>query len=89
MKRDKEWWQNLSPQERSHLVQLERANCHNYGGGDYLPDGMSECGYCSNPHSGYGICPYCNNDLENLINKANDIRSINSNISHPVHTLGG
>jgi hypothetical protein len=77
MKRDKQWWQNLSPQERSQIVQLERAN-NDRSRGFNIPDDMSECGYCGTPHMSYGLCPHCDQDLEKLINKANDIRSINT-----------
>ena len=69
MKRTKEWWAQLAKEERSELVTLERADA--YGGRSaYLPDDCSECGYCSTPHLGSGLCPQCLKRLIALIDKA-------------------
>ena len=72
MKRTKEWWNCLTKEERSRLVYLERAEKQSgwYGGGGYLPDDCCECGACSTPHLGTGLCPSCLQELLNLINKA-------------------
>lgn len=61
MKRTKEWWAALTREQRSRLVFLERnKKCSGrYGGGGYLPDDCCECGACSTPHTGTGLCPYC------------------------------
>ena len=69
MRRTKEWWARLDKYERSELVSLERAE--GYGGRSaYIPDDCSECGYCSTPHLGSGLCPLCLKRLIELIAKA-------------------
>ena len=71
MRRTREWWAQLNQWERSELVALERAD--KYGGRSaYLPDDCSECGNCSTPHLGYGLCPLCSRRLEWLIQKAGE-----------------
>ena len=73
MRRTKEWWARLDKWERSTLVYLERAEYGGggYGGGGYLPDDCSECGGCSQPTLGIGLCSSCGNRLEELIAKGN------------------
>lgn len=71
MKRTKTWWARLTPEERSELVYLERAD--KYGGrSSFLPDDCSECGGCSMPHLGSGLCSLCSKRLEELIRKADE-----------------
>ena len=71
MRRTKEWWARLDKYERSELVYLERAG-NQYGGlGGYLPDDCGECPGCSQPVLGGGLCNYCINRMEALIDKAN------------------
>lgn len=72
MKRNKTWWKRLNRQERSELVQLERANNKYSGLGGMLPDDCGECTYCGNPCIGGGLCPYDLNRLIELENKANN-----------------
>ncbi len=70
MKRDKTWWARLTGEERSELVYLERSD--KLGGhSGYLPDDCAECGACSMPHMGSGLCPLCHKQLNALIAKAN------------------
>lgn len=70
MKRTKAWWAALTKEERSELVMLERAQ--NLGGRSaFIPDDCSECGCCSQPHLGSGLCSRCFNRLGTLIDKAN------------------
>jgi hypothetical protein len=71
MKRTKEWWERLTKAERSELYWLERAGSSGYGGGGYLPDDCSECGYCSQPFLGSGdLCLPCLHRLIELCDKA-------------------
>ncbi len=67
-RRSKAWWAALSPEERSELSILEKADYHS-GSGWNLPDGYSECGMCSHPSSG-GLCALCYNRLTELLRKA-------------------
>ena len=69
MKRNKEWWNRLSKEERSYLVYLERSQGSTRS--DYLPDDCSECGACGNPTLGHGWCHNCCEDYKELIEKAN------------------
>lgn len=69
MRRTKQWWATLAKAERAELVGLEREQNHIYDSA-YLPEGYSECGYCSNPTSSGGLCTYCNSRLIELIEKA-------------------
>ncbi len=68
MRRTKEWWSRLTKPERIELVNLERSANSNYRSGRF-PDDCRGCGYCSTPHSGYGLCPVCSERLEELIEK--------------------
>ena len=61
-------WSKLTKWERSKLVNLEIAQYQGGGPDPYLPDGYSECGYCSQPSSG-GLCQYCLEDLIRLAEK--------------------
>ena len=70
MRRTKEWWNRLSKGERIRLVYLEHAPSGGYGGGGYLPDDCSECGGCSQPMLGCGLCQWCSRELSELIGKA-------------------
>jgi len=63
MKRTKEWWNNLTKEERSRLVYLERARS------DTILD--VKCNACGQFYVGAGLCPFCYKELKNLINKAN------------------
>lgn len=69
MKRIKQWWAALTPQERKELYWLERAGSSQSA---YLPDDCSECGHCSTPHLGSGLCPLCEDRLIAIIKKADD-----------------
>jgi len=72
MKRTKEWWNRLTPNERSRLVYLERSEKYSsgYGQGFNIPDDCCMCGACGTPHSSSGLCPRCNNELLILLKKA-------------------
>ena len=71
MRRTKEWWAALEPEERSTLVGLERAEASNSGGtGFNLPEGYSCCPWCSYPKRGCGVCFQCLTRLQELIAKA-------------------
>jgi len=69
MRRTKEWWARLTPEDRSIIVYFER---HQNEGGrsDYLPDDCSDCGVCGNPCLGIGPCQSCSNEYMKAINKA-------------------
>jgi len=84
MKRTKEWWARLTARERSELVMLERDDSQSGGWGrsPYLPDDCSECGHCSTPHSGYGLCPLCSRRLNNLIRKASGLPVTDVALTH-------
>lgn len=70
MKRTKEWWANLTKEERSELVYLERgANQSHYS--SYYPDDCVECGGCGSPSLGSGLCSLCLARLNDLLRKAN------------------
>ena len=72
MKRTKEWWAQLTKEERSELVRLERLDASTpliYRSG-YLPDDCTECPHCSTPHISTGLCPQCFNRLIAFIDKA-------------------
>lgn len=70
MRRDKAWWAGLDKGERIRLIWLERGASELGGGSAYLPEGYSDCGFCSTPTSGGGLCKDCRNDLMVLIAKA-------------------
>jgi len=70
MKRTKQWWTGLNKDERSELIYLERSEKSSHQSG-YLPDDCSECGACSYPVLGTGLCPNCENRRQKLILKAN------------------
>jgi len=65
MKRTKEWWNNLTKEERSRLVYLERAYSESIS---YLG---CRCKSCDKLHVGAGLCKSCYKEMKNLINKAN------------------
>jgi len=69
MKRDKKWWARLSQDERMELTWLERDQHHGRRSA-YIPDDCSECGHCSTPHLGSGLCPLCDKRLDELLSKA-------------------
>ena len=75
MRRTKEWWACLTEEQRSRLVFLERSEklSGGYGGGGYLPDDCCECGACSTPHLGMGLCPYCIRELCEIIELADKV----------------
>jgi len=68
MKRTKEWWAALAPDERSHLVYIERGNLG--GRSPYLPDDCSECNACGSPMFGSGLCPSCYEAWKSYVDKA-------------------
>lgn len=70
MRRTRQWWSKLTHGERSELHWLELHNSK-YGSAG-LPDDCSECGVCSTPHLGIGLCPTCSKRLDELINKADN-----------------
>lgn len=73
MKRTKQWWATLTLGERSELHWLEYYGSRwSTRGPAGLPDGCVECGNCSTPHAGVGLCPACSTRLDELINKANN-----------------
>ena len=70
MRRTKEWWAALEPEERSKLVALEQGQATLGGGtGWNLPEGYSSC-QCGYPKRGRGLCPLCRNRLQELRAKA-------------------
>ena len=69
MKRTKQWWASLTKEERSELHYLECTNSSYHS--SCIPDDCVECGRCSTPHSGFGLCPMCTERLDRLIEKAN------------------
>jgi len=64
MKRTKEWWNNLTKEERSRLVYLERAYSNSI-----FPD--CECKSCGELYVGAGLCQSCYKEMKQLINKGN------------------
>lgn len=71
MRRTKEWWARLTAQERKELVWMEKYN-NTYGRmGGYYPDDCSECTACGNAMLGSGMCPWCRNRCQELVDKAN------------------
>ncbi len=70
MRRTEAWWARLSKDERSELYWLEQG-ARSYGRESaYLPEGYSDCGFCSTPCAGGGLCLRCNAKLDKLITKA-------------------
>jgi hypothetical protein len=69
MRRTKEWWKALAPEERSHLVYIEKHRNGLAGGSAYLPEGVGECPACGQL-SRLGLCDYCANAREKYIAKA-------------------
>ena len=70
MRRTKEWWAGLSPEEHSKLVALEQGQATLGGGtGWNLPEGYSGC-QCGYPKRGRGLCQLCWERLQELIAKA-------------------
>lgn len=70
MRRTKGWWAQLTAEERSTIVYLERADKHG-GSGWNLPPGYRDCGGCSQPTM-FNICIACGTRLDKLIAKANN-----------------
>jgi len=70
MKRTESWWQNLTAEERSTLVYLERSANLRTSMGGYLPDDCSSCSACGGPMMGCGLCSWCSSELDELIRKA-------------------
>ena len=73
MRRTISWWNKLTAAERSELVALERAGARAStrmsAGSAYLPDGYSDCEFCSTPTS-VGLCVACLDRLIALVDKA-------------------
>lgn len=74
MKRTKVWWSKLTTEERSFIMYYDKAskNYGSYGSGGYLPDDCSECPVCGQAMLGSGTCRYCNQNYDEIINKANN-----------------
>ena len=72
MRRTKQWWAALEDWERAVLVGMERAQYHS-GSGWNLPDGYSDCGWCSTPTGGGGLCFHCLLELDRIISKADSV----------------
>jgi hypothetical protein len=70
MKRTREWWAALTPEERSRLVQMERADKEADRYWYNLPDGFSSCPCCGTPTRSRGICSRCYADLKAITSKA-------------------
>ncbi len=71
MRRTKEWWARLTPEERSELVYIERnASQASVGWDGYLPDDCGECNVCGSPTMGT-TCMRCLDRWSELIDKAN------------------
>lgn len=71
MRRTKAWWAKLTSEERAYVCYFERHRneiIHNDG---YLPDDCSECPICGSPELGGGVCTWCQNTYDRLIEKAN------------------
>lgn len=81
--RDRAWWSRLTAQERSELVALERST-HYYGRSAMLPEDCGECGNCSTPSLGGGLCPLCNRRLLALIGKAGAEQEKEDDASKPL-----
>lgn len=71
MKRTKDWWARLTPDERYFVWCYERQKNIYWGRGGYLPDNCSECPVCSDPCLGNGPCLTCIRKHVELIRKAN------------------
>ena len=70
--RDKEFWANLSPDERSEFMYIQTSpSGTSYGG--YLPDDCSECGVCGDAILGHGWCDYHYNRWDALYKKGQGI----------------
>ena len=63
------YWTNLTKKERSRYMYLQTAPSNSYGGGGYLPDDCSECGACSQPTLGSGLCHNCYTEWQALRDK--------------------
>ena len=70
MKHDKLWWSGLTKNERTSLFYLITARGE--GHSSYIPDDCGECPMCSTPHLGYGLCPLCRQERDQLIAKADE-----------------
>jgi len=70
MKRTKEWWARLTPEERSHLVHIEKYHNRSAVGSSYLPADVGECPACGQLSS-CGLCDYCSDARQKYIRKAN------------------
>lgn len=71
MRRTREFWARLEPDERSLLVLMDRSRPYgSMGGGGYLPDDCSECTFCGQPMFGGGRwCSYCGNRYDAIVRK--------------------
>jgi hypothetical protein len=68
VRRTREWYARLLPSERNELYYLERAAKTNLAS-SHLPEGYGDCGYCSTPTGGGGLCSRCNQRLNEIIAK--------------------
>lgn len=75
MRRTKEWWARLTADERSRLYWLEEGERHG-GSGWNLPEGFSDCGFCSTPTRWGGLCAACSAKLGVLLDKADGIGQV-------------
>ena len=68
--RDKQFWANLTRDERSELMMLQTSpSSTGYGGGGYLPDDCSECGVCGDAIFGSGWCDFHYKRFSELMKK--------------------
>lgn len=70
MRRTREWWAALEPEERSELVNLERADKSSRTTWPYIPSDEDRCGSCAAHHYGGGLCSLCSKQLGELLAKA-------------------
>lgn len=68
MRRTKEFYRRLEEWERSEIDALEK-NKFRWSAGFNIPDDCVECGHCSTPHVGTGLCQICARRLDYLIAK--------------------
>jgi Pyruvate/2-oxoacid:ferredoxin oxidoreductase delta subunit len=74
MKRTKQWWASLTPEERSELHWLEWHNSKwSIRNSIFQPGECRECEICHKHCLEAGICPTCHQRLDFLIKKADQI----------------
>lgn len=69
MRRTKQWWAQLTKDERHALMYIEhRAKLPTLL--NRIPDRVHNCKVCSDPYLSHGLCVKCSNRLSGLIAKA-------------------